>query len=30
VDAITDGNTNTVLVPHGGLSFRHELPIATP
>ncbi len=30
VDAVTDGNTNTVLVPYGGLSFRHELPIATP
>jgi hypothetical protein len=28
VDAITDGNTNTVLVPHGRLSIRRELPIA--
>ena len=27
VDAVTDGGTNTVLVPHGGLSIRRELPV---
>jgi hypothetical protein len=27
VDTITDGNTNTVLVPYGGLSIRRELPV---
>jgi hypothetical protein len=26
VDLVTDGGTNTVLVPHGGLSIRRELP----
>lgn len=30
VDAITDGKTNTVLVPYGGLSIRRELPVITP
>jgi hypothetical protein len=28
VDVVTDGGTNTVLVPYGGLSIRRELPIA--
>ena len=28
VDLVTDGGTNTVLIPHGGLSIRRELPIA--
>jgi hypothetical protein len=28
VDAVTDGNTNTILVPYGGLSIRRELPVA--
>jgi hypothetical protein len=27
VDLVTDGGTNTVLVPHAGLSIRRELPI---
>jgi len=27
VDAITDGETNTILVPYGGLSIRRELPV---
>jgi hypothetical protein len=27
VDVVTDGGTNTVLVPHGGLSIRRELPV---
>jgi hypothetical protein len=27
VDLVTDGGTNTVLVPHGGLSIRRELPV---
>jgi hypothetical protein len=27
VDVITDGGTNTVLVPHAGLSIRRELPV---
>jgi len=26
VDLVTDGNTNTVLLPYGGLSIRRELP----
>ncbi|HEY3856540.1 MAG TPA: hypothetical protein VGO67_19315 [Verrucomicrobiae bacterium] len=26
VDAVTDGNTNTILIPYGGLSIRRELP----
>jgi hypothetical protein len=26
VDLVADGGTNTVLVPHGGLSIRRELP----
>jgi hypothetical protein len=26
IDLITAGNTNTVLVPHAGLSIRRELP----
>lgn len=30
VDAVTDGVTNTVLVPFGGLSIRRELPVITP
>ncbi|MGP8239922.1 MAG: hypothetical protein ACLQVW_31520, partial [Limisphaerales bacterium] len=30
VDAVTDGATNTVLVPFGGLSIRRELPVVTP
>jgi hypothetical protein len=30
VDAVTDGNTNTILVPYGGLSIRRELPIIAP
>lgn len=30
VDAVTDGTTNTVLVPFGGLSIRRELPVAAP
>jgi hypothetical protein len=29
VDAITDGATNTILVPYGGLSIRRELPVVT-
>jgi hypothetical protein len=28
VDAVTDGDTNVILVPYGGLSIRRELPIA--
>jgi hypothetical protein len=28
VDLVADGGTNTVLVAHGGLSIRRELPIA--
>jgi hypothetical protein len=27
VDVVTDGGTNTVLVPRGGLSIRRELPM---
>jgi hypothetical protein len=27
VDLVTDGGTNTVLVPHAGLSIRRELPV---
>jgi hypothetical protein len=30
VNAVTDGVTNTVLVPFGGLSIRRELPVITP
>jgi hypothetical protein len=30
VDAVTDGSTNTILVPFGGLSIRRELPVVTP
>jgi hypothetical protein len=28
VDAVTDGNTNTILVPYGGLSIRRDLSVA--
>jgi hypothetical protein len=27
VDAVTDGSTNTILIPYGGLSIRRELPM---
>jgi hypothetical protein len=27
VDAVTDGSTNTILVPYAGLSIRRELPV---
>jgi hypothetical protein len=30
VDAVTDGDTNTILVPYGGLSIRRELPVIAP
>jgi hypothetical protein len=30
VDAVTDGSTNTILVPFGGLSIRRVLPIGSP
>jgi hypothetical protein len=30
VDAVTDGTTNTILVPYGGLSIRRELPVVAP
>jgi hypothetical protein len=30
VDAVTDGNTNTILVPYGGLSIRRGLPVIAP
>jgi hypothetical protein len=30
VDAVTDGDTNTILVPYGGLSIRRELPVSSP
>jgi hypothetical protein len=26
LDAVTDGTTNNILIPHGGLSIRRELP----
>jgi hypothetical protein len=28
VDAVTDGNTNTILIPFGHLSIRRELPVS--
>jgi len=30
MDAVTDGNTNTILIPYGGLSIRRELPVIAP
>lgn len=30
VDAVTDGGTNTILVPYGALSIRRELPVVSP
>lgn len=30
VDAVTDGGTNTILVPYGALSIRRELPVISP
>lgn len=30
VDAVTDGNAHTILVPYGGLSIRRELPGESP
>lgn len=30
VDAVTDGDTNVILVPNGNLSIRRELPVVEP